>query len=177
VNPRVTETVIPNQLGLIKEWYNGYEFGDTNIYNPWSVIQIIRDLTTNKNVFPGPYWGNTSSNSIVKNLILRANATTKEEIEKLLAGKAIVKQIHEDITFTEIDNSMDNLWNFLFFTGYLTKSHIENYDSGDRFISLAIPNKEVAYIYRDKISNWFTETINGRDWNGFYDALLKRTLL
>lgn len=174
VNEMLEYYKLSNKFDLIKEWYNGYEFGSTNIYNPWSVIQIVRDLTQNEGAFPVSYWGNTSSNSIIKDLILKANATTKEEIEKLLDGKPIVKQIHEDITYMEIENSMNNLWNFLFFTGYLTKSHSENYDNGDRFLTLEIPNKEVAYIYRNKIINWFNETISKRNWSGFYDALLEK---
>ena len=165
---------IPNKFDLVKEWYNGYEFGCTNIYNPWSVIQIVRDLIQNNNAYPISYWGNTSSNSIVRDLILKANATTKEEIERLLGGKTIVKQIHEDITYMEIEKSINNLWNFLLFTGYLTKSHTENYDNGDRFLTLKIPNKEVAYIYRNKIINWFNESISKRNWEGFYEALLEK---
>jgi len=168
---------ITSKSDLIKEWYNGYEFGRTNIYNPWSVIQIVRDLSQNQDAYPISYWGNTSSNSIIRDLILKANTTTKGEIERLLEGKTIVKQIREDITYVEIEDSMDNLWNFLFFTGYLTKSHMENYDNGDRFFTLEIPNKEVAYIYRNKIINWFSETISRRNWEGFYEALLEKDTL
>jgi len=146
---------ISKKSDLVREWYNGYEFGNTNVYNPWSVIQIVRDLTQNQDAFPLSYWGNTSSNSIIRDLIMRADGTTKEEIEKLLAGQDIVKQIHEDITYIEIEESMDNLWNFLFFTGYLTKTHTEIRDNGDRFFTLEIPNKEVAYIFRNKIIKWY----------------------
>ena len=163
---------ISKKSDLVREWYNGYEFGNTNVYNPWSVIQIVRDLTQNQDAFPLSYWGNTSSNSIIRDLIMRADGTTKEEIEKLLAGQDIVKQIHEDITYTEIEESMDNLWNFLFFTGYLTKTHTEIRDNGDRFFTLEIPNKEVAYIFRNKIIKWFNETISNNDWTDFYIALL-----
>jgi len=174
VNSMLEYYNIAGKSELIKEWYNGYRFGDTNIYNPWSVMQIVRAFAQDSKAFPVSYWGNTSSNSIVKDLILRANATTKEEIEKLMEGKSIIKQIHEDITYAEIENSMDNLWNFLFFTGYLTKGGTENYDNGDRYITLEIPNKEVAYIYRNKIMNWFSETTIARNWSGFYEALLEK---
>ena len=165
---------ISKKSDLVREWYNGYEFGNTNVYNPWSVIQIVRDLTQNQDAFPLSYWGNTSSNSIIRDLIMRADGTTKEEIEKLLAGQDIVKQIHEDITYIEIEESMDNLWNFLFFTGYLTKTHTEIRDNGDRFFTLEIPNKEVAYIFRNKIIKWFNETISNNDWTDFYIALLRK---
>ena len=163
---------ISKKSDLVREWYNGYKFGNINVYNPWSVIQIVRDLTQNQDAFPLSYWGNTSSNSIIRDLIMRADGTTKEEIEKLLAGQDIVKQIHEDITYIEIEESMDNLWNFLFFTGYLTNTHTEIRDNGDRFFTLEIPNKEVAYIFRNKIIKWFNETISNNDWTDFYIALL-----
>jgi hypothetical protein len=106
---------------VIKEWYNGYIFGETNVYNPWSVMQYIDDLKANINRYPNSYWANTSSNSIVKSLIDRADDETKAEIELLIEGKTIEKPVHEDITYDEIYNSTDNLYNFMFFTGYFKK--------------------------------------------------------
>ncbi|MBV7276668.1 AAA family ATPase, partial [Clostridium sp. PL3] len=100
---------------LIKDWYNGYIFGQTNVYNPWSVIKFIYDLLANINVLPTSYWANTSSNSIVKSLIEKADAVTKREIELLIEGKTIEKPVHKDITYDEIYDSLDNLWNFMFF--------------------------------------------------------------
>ena len=106
----------------IKEWYNGYIFGETNIYNPWSVMQYVDDLTANIKRYPNSYWANTSSNSIVKSLIDMADDETKNEIELLIEGKTIEKPVHEDITYDEIYDSMDNLYNFMFFTGYFKKA-------------------------------------------------------
>ncbi len=105
----------------VKKWYNGYIFGNAEVYNPWSVIKFVKDLYIDNYVFPISYWANTSSNSIVKSLIEKADDDTKSEIEELIAGKTIEKPIHEDITYGDIDSSMDNLWNFMFFTGYLKK--------------------------------------------------------
>ena len=107
---------------IIKEWYNGYIFGDANVYNPWSVVQYIDDLEANINEYPSSYWANTSSNSIVKSLVERAEDKTKKEIELLIEGESIEKPVHEDITYDEIYKSMDNLYNFMFFTGYFKKS-------------------------------------------------------
>ena len=98
----------------VKDWYNGYTFGQTDIYNPWSVIQYLSDARVNHNWLPMSYWANTSSNSIVKTLIDRAEDEEKEKIEALLAGGTIVVQIHEDITYNEIYDEGDNLWNFMF---------------------------------------------------------------
>jgi hypothetical protein len=87
---------------LTKQWYNGYIFGNTNVYNPWSVVKFVKDLCKNKNVFPSSYWENTSSNSIVKSLIERADSATKQEIEMLIEGETIEKPVHEDVTYDEI---------------------------------------------------------------------------
>ena len=157
----------------IKEWYNGYIFGETNVYNPWSVMQCIDDLKTNINKYPSSYWANTSSNSIVKTLIERADAITKEEIEFLIEGKTIEKPIHEDITYDEVYDTMDNLWNFMFFTGYFKKVSERINEIDDRFIELAIPNKEVKYIFRTKIKKWFYEMIKGENLDKFYSAMFQ----
>ena len=134
-----------------------------SVYNPWSVIKFIFDLLANKNVFPSSYWANTSSNSIVKSLIERADIGTKREIELLIEGKTIKKPIHEDITYDEIYDSMDNLWNFMFFTGYFKKVS-EKMDSEDkRYLELSIPNREVKYIFRTKISKWFHDKVKAKD--------------
>ena len=113
---------IEEKYELIKEWYNGYIFGDANVYNPWSVVRFVKDLGFNINEYPSSYWANTSSNSIVKSLVDRADDETKKEIEMLIEGKTIEKQVYEDITYDEIYKSMDNLYNFMFFTGYFKKS-------------------------------------------------------
>ena len=160
---------------VIKEWYNGYMFGNENVYNPWSVMQYIDDLTANINKLPSSYWANTSSNSIVKSFIERADDETKSEIEDLIAGKSIEKPVHEDITYDEIYKSTDNLYNFLFFTGYFKKVN-ERIDEStqEKYLELKIPNKEVKYIFRNKVLNWFDEKIKNKDFSEIYTAIINK---
>lgn len=163
---------MPEKYDIFKEWYNGYLFGNANIYNPWSVIQFMDDLQDNPNRFPKAYWANTSSNSIVRKLIEMADEGTKMEIEELIGGKTIEKPVHEDITYDEVYKSMDNLWNFMFFTGYFRKVR-ERMDSSDtQYIGLRIPNREVKYIFRTKILGWFDEKIKARDRSKLFTALV-----
>ena len=165
---------IEQKYDTIKEWFNGYIFGETNVYNPWSVMQYVDDLKANINKLPMSYWANTSSNSIVKRLIERADDSTKGEIEALIEGKTIEKIVHDDITYDEIYDTMDNLWNFMFFTGYFKKiSERMDPDTQDRFIKLAIPNLEVKYIFRTKILKWFDENIKSENLSHLYTAVIK----
>lgn len=156
---------------LIREWYNGYVFGEANVYNPWSVIQYIFDLLDDHDEYPRAYWANTSSNSIVRKLIDIADGAVKEEIEELIAGGTIDKPVHEDITYDEIYKSMDNLWNFMFFTGYFRKTgeYIEQRTKIKHLI-LTIPNEEVRYIFREKVLGWFEEQVKGKDRSRLFSA-------
>ena len=157
---------------LTKEWYNGYIFGNAEVYNPWSVVKFVKDLYKNRNAFPSSYWANTSSNSIVKSLIERADSKTKQEIELLVEGKTIEKPIHEDITYDEIYDSMDNLWNFMFFTGYLKKVS-ERMDNEDKhYLELSIPNREVKYIFRTKVLKWFEDKVKAKDLSKLYNGIV-----
>lgn len=155
---------------IIKQWYDGYMFCGKEVYNPWSVVSYVNALTGNPDAFPKPYWSNTSSNSIVKELIEEADMEVRAELENLIEGGTIVKQIHEDITYGDIRESQDNLWNFLLFTGYLRWSggHME----GNRqYASMAIPNEEVKYIYENIILAWFDKKLRAQDLTPFYEAL------
>lgn len=131
----------------VRKWYDGYCFGSQDIYNPWSIINYVKAVSRNRDAFPKPYWSNTSSNSIIKELVENADFETRKEIEDLLAGKSIEKSIHEDITYGDIKESGDNLWNFLFFTGYLKKVG-ERFHEENIYLELAVPNVEVRSIYR-----------------------------
>ncbi len=145
----------------VRSWYNGYIFGNSNVYNPWSTIMYMRDhIGANRNYFPVSYWANTSSNSIVRDLIERADSETKAEIEKLIEGGSIEKAVHEDITYGEIYKDQENLWNFMFFTGYLKKT-AERFEEKEKttYVTMKIPNWETEYIYRQKIINWFDQEI------------------
>ena len=164
-----------NKRELIKDWYNGYIFGNASVYNPWSLVRFVKDLRVDLNTFPSSYWANTSSNSIVKSLIDRADDETKSEIELLIEGKTVEKPVHEDITYDEVYDSMDNLWNFMFFTGYFKKIN-ERMDSNtkQKYIELQIPNQEVKYIFRTKILKWFNDNIKHRDFSKMYEAIINK---
>ena len=159
----------------IKQWFNGYIFGETNVYNPWSVMQYVDDLKANIKKLPKSYWANTSSNSIVKSLIERADDITKGEIEALIEGKTIEKPVHEDITYDDVYDNLDNLWNFMFFTGYFKKiSERMDEDTQEKFVELAIPNLEVKYIFRTKILKWFNEQIKLYDMTKMFNAIVNK---
>ena len=159
-----------NRFEDMKEWYDGYSFGNREVYNPWSVIKFLYDLVADQNAFTRPYWLNTSSNDIVKNLVLRADRETKGQIEMLLAGNTLDIQVHEEITYADIYENEVNLWNFLFFTGYLTKAD-EYMDDGMIFLKVRIPNQEVKMIYKTTIQNWFRETVKKTDFHDLYQAM------
>ncbi|NFK75419.1 AAA family ATPase [Clostridium botulinum] len=165
---------LEEKYGVIKEWYNGYIFGSTNVYNPWSVVKYIYDLLPNINAFPTSYWANTSSNSIVRSLIERADSVTKREIESLIEGKTIEKKVHEDITYNEMYDSMDNLWNFMFFTGYFKKVSERMDEEDNHYITLKIPNKEVKYIFKNKILKWFHDKVKVKDLSKMYSAIFSK---
>ena len=155
----------------LKKWYDGYLFGNTEVYNPWSVIKFQSDLTANPQALPRPYWSNTSSNSIVRDLIHNADETVKGELEALLSGGTITKPVHEDITYDEIYKTQDNLWNFLFFTGYLKKTG-EVLDGRKIIVDLTIPNMEIQSIYEERIKSWFDEKAREKDLSPLHQALL-----
>ena len=149
---------IAERIPEVKEWYNGYLFGDTEIYNPWSVIRYVDSIVVNKRKFPEPYWANTSSNAIIKDLVWQADEKMKRQLDVLISGGTIEKRIHEDITYDDIHESEDNLWNFLFFTGYMRKES-ERTDGEKIFLTMRIPNIEIRSIYRDQISAWFEKRV------------------
>ena len=168
---------IQQKYETIKQWFNGYIFGETNVYNPWSVMQYVDDLKANINRLPKSYWANTSSNSIVKSLIERADDITKGEIEALIEGKTIEKPVHEDITYDDVYDNLDNLWNFMFFTGYFKKiSERMDENTQENFVELAIPNLEVKYIFRTKILKWFNEHIKLCDMTKMFNAIINKNV-
>ena len=159
-------------MGTMKEWYDGYLFGDSEVYNPWSVINFVKALAADENAFPLPAWSNTSSNSIVKDLIYRADDSVRAEIESLTNGNTIEKKVHEDITYDDIYATQENLWNFLFFTGYLKQVSMRM-EGVNRYITMAIPNHELLYIYTNTIENWFREEVQTKDLTVLYRAMLE----
>lgn len=161
---------IPERTEEVKQWYDGYLFGQTEVYNPWSMINYVDAITSGTTNFPKPFWSNTSSNSIIRELVEEADMETRREIEVLLDNGTIEKRIHEDITYEDIHESQDNLWNFLFFTGYLKKCG-ERFENRNIYLKMAIPNEEVAYIYENNILTWFDKKIRGLDMAPFRQAM------
>ena len=142
----------------MRAWYDGYHFGNADIYCPWDVVNHCDKLLDNPKARPKPYWNNTSSNALVKQFIDMADATTRGEIEQLVAGKTIRKKIVETLTYGELTESIDNLWSVLFLTGYLTVDKNAPEDEDD-YTSLVIPNREVREIFIEKIQKWFAEKV------------------
>ena len=143
-------------MDIIKEWYDGYIFGNVNVYCPWDVINYCDELLANPQTRPKNYWANTSGNAMVRRFIGKADKNTKNEIEKLLDGRTILKAVKEELTYPELDDSIDNLWSVLYATGYLTKRHSDLED--EELMKLAIPNKEIRKLFTDLVKDWFQET-------------------
>ena len=162
---------LEEKLPEVKQWYDGYLFGETEVYNPWSIINYVKTAISESQPFPKPYWSNTSSNSIIRELVEEADSDTKEEIQMLIDGKTIEKPVHEDITYGEIHKSQDNLWNFLFFTGYL-KVVSKRFEDRRIYLTMSIPNDEVLTIYEDTIREWFDRQTKAIDFQPFYRAVL-----
>lgn len=173
VNKMLLDYGIEDKADEARKWYDGYLFGNSEVYNPWSVTKYVKDQVANPARFPEPYWSNTSSNSIIKDLVYRANDDMKQEIDCLIQGGTIEKTIHEDITYEDVRKSEDNLWNFLFFTGYLRKVS-ERKQEEDILITMRIPNAEIRSIYRNQIREWFDrEIMDKTDRTELHEAIIK----
>lgn len=145
--------------GTIAKWYDGYRFGLTEIYNPWSVLNCIDSYLQNDMVACEPYWSNTSSNRIVKRLIEESNERTKSMVEELINGTPIHTQIFEDVTYGTIDVNQDYIWSFLLFTGYLKIISCETVGD-ETYYDMVIPNVEIKSIYKNTIRLWFIDHVN-----------------
>ena len=143
-----------------KEWYDGYHFGNADIYCPWDVINFAKKLVSDPSARPSAFWINSSGNDMVKRFVDKADQTTRDEIEKLVAGGFVEKQLRLDLTYDEIDNTIDNLWSVLFTTGYLTKiGEVKVPDSERYAYKLVIPNKEVREVFILQIQEWFKAVV------------------
>ncbi len=161
---------VESRFSTMKEWYDGYSLGKTEVYNPWSVINYMCDLRASIKAFPRPYWINTSSNDIIKDMIARADRETKGQIETLLEGGTLDIQVHEEVTYGDMHSSGENLWNFLYFTGYLTKES-EYFKESAIFLRTRIPDVEVKTIYQTTILNLFRNRIKKEDFRDLYRAM------
>ena len=156
------------RFSATKEWYDGYRFGNVDVYCPWDVINHIDRIKDDPNARPEAYWINTSGNDLVKRFVDKANRTTRNEIEQLIAGNAIEKTLRLDLTYDEIDNSIENLWSVLFTTGYLTQTGMTE----DGAYRLVIPNREICEVFKLQIQEWFKKSIfsNTEQLTAFWKA-------
>lgn len=159
----------------VKEWYDGYRFGDTDVYCPWDVINFCSDHRADPKLLPKNYWANTSGNSVISHFIDSMNEPrklTRMELEKLVNGGIVQKEINEELTYKELYSSIDNLWSTLFMTGYLTQRGAPD---GNRY-NLVIPNREIRNIITNHVLKMFKDNIknDGKMLNEFYNALLNR---
>lgn len=162
---------LEGRMEEVKQWYDGYLFGQTKVYNPWSMINYVNGIVNAKIPYPRPYWANTSSNNIVKEVIERADRSAQGEIEGLMNGGTITKPIHEDITYADIYKSQDNLWNFLFFTGYLRAEQM-HFDGSSIQLTMSMPNREIRYIYQNNVLEWFRRKVKTVDFTKLYETIL-----
>ena len=146
---------LEDRFAEVKEWYDGYRFGKADVYCPWDVVNFVDRVKDDPEARPEAYWNNTSGNDLVKRFIDKANKTTKNEIERLINGEAIEKELRLDLTYEEIDQSIENLWSVLFTTGYLTQTGRTEKGA----YRLIIPNREVREVFRLQINEWFKKSI------------------
>lgn len=153
----------------IKEWYDGYHFGSADVYCPWDVVSHCDSLLQKPDAKPKLYWDNTSSNGLVKRFIELADVTTRRELEALVAGEVIEKNIVENLTYGELEEDRDHLWSVLYLTGYLTVD--KRVEGRNGLTRLAIPNREVREIFVNKIQKWFGENVMRNYQAGIYEVL------
>ena len=156
----------------VKEWYDGYRFGNVEVYCPWDVINYCDLLKADSEAHPQDYWSNTSGNAMVRRFIDKADTRTRNEIEKLISGEEIVKEIRQELTYSELDSSIENLWSVLFTTGYLT--HKGCTESGK--YHLVIPNREIRNLFVKKIREWFSDVSrkDGKTLEEFCSVFIKK---
>ena len=156
----------------IKEWYDGYHFGNANVYCPWDVINYVDLLRFEPTAKPQDFWSNSSGNALVRRFIDKADVQTKDEIERLIAGEYIEKEISQELTYDEIDKSIANPWSVLFTTGYLTKQGVTD----DGKVRLSIPNREIKNLFIKKIREWFSDTTanDGKTLEQFCNAFVDK---
>jgi len=157
---------------IVRDWYNGYLFGNTEVYNPWSSVFVADSWLADINEHPRAYWVNTSGNDIIRDMIDNMNTEAKTGLETLMAGGTVSCAVDEYVTYGDIFKKVDNLWNFLLFTGYLKKVGAGRMDGVQNVVDLSIPNLELQYVYEIKIQDWFKEKVSRKDFGPLYTALL-----
>jgi len=160
-----------DKLSKMKQWYDGYLFGQMEIYNPWSILKYVQSARSNETCPSQPYWSNTSSNDIIHKLVVNGNEETHNQIEALVSGESLTKPIYEDIIYRNININTDYIWSFLLFTEYLKpiSMHLE----GDLiYAEIVIPNREVGTVYRRMIMQWFDEKVQSTSRDDLFTAMI-----
>lgn len=170
VDQILQDAQIEEKASDIKEWYDGYRFGEFDVYCPWDVMNYLWDLTNNQNAKPVSYWKNTSDNAIIRSFIDYAGSGIQKKMEKLMAGDTIDQKIEENLTYDYLHSSEENFWSILYLTGYLTRDKEEK-ESADRKITLKIPNKEIREIFETTVQDWFSDTAKLQDRKHLFDAV------
>ena len=178
VDKLLADVEIEEKADLIKEWYDGYNFGEIDVYCPWDVMNYVRDLRIDPDMKPASYWKNTSDNAIIRSFIDYSGAAIKKKLEILISGGSIRQQIEENLTYDYLHSSEENLWSILYLTGYLTNASEQDTDGT---IELKIPNKEIKEIFETTVIKWFDDSTKKCDrstlfhavWNGDSENLTK----
>ena len=168
VDKLLADAEIEEKADLIKEWYDGYNFEEFEVYCPWDVMNYILELQHNPNAKPASYWKNTSDNAIIRSFIDYTGAAIRKKLEVLIAGGSICQKIEEDLTYDYLHSSEDNVWSILYLTGYLTKVGERDKDGQ---IELRIPNKEVKEIFESTVRKWFEDSARVTNRKDLFDAV------
>ena len=168
VDQILQDSQIEEKASDIKEWYDGYRFGEFDVYCPWDVMNYLWDLTNNQNAKPVSYWKNTSDNAIIRSFIDYSGAAIKKKLEILILGGSIRQQIEENLTYDYLHSSEENLWSILYLTGYLTNASKQDTDGT---IELKIPNKEIKEIFETTVKKWFEDNAKTIDRKELFDAV------
>ena len=157
----------------IREWYDGYHFGDFDVYCPWDVMNYLLELQRNPKAKPVSYWKNTSDNAVIRSFIDYAGSNITGKLETLLAGGTIVQRVDENLTYDYLHSSENNLWSMLYLTGYLTKAREEDYNGklADGTVALMIPNAEIKEIFETTVVKWFDDSTKKCDRSTLFDAV------
>lgn len=174
VNRLLADTGLAPYAEEIREWYDGYHFGDFDVYCPWDVMNHVQNLLLNPDSKPKNFWENTSDNSIIRTFLKRTDFDINDKFETLLAGEYIVEPIEENLTYDVLESSEENLWSLLYLTGYLTRLRPDEIP-GLRLLpghyALKVPNKEVLGIFKKSVKAWLMETTAQKDRNELFAAL------
>ena len=170
VDKILSDAGVTEYAGQVKEWYDGYHFGECDVYCPWDVMNYFQELQHNPDAKPASYWKNTSDNAIIRSFIDYAGSGIQKKMEKLMAGDTIDQKIEENLTYDYLHSSEENFWSILYLTGYLTRDKEEK-ESADGKITLKIPNKEIREIFETTVQDWFSDTAKLQDRKHLFDAV------